>query len=101
MMTTKFLSGFEERMRYETRLLRSGSFTKIVSKCEPISKTKKSKMARYSDTSLYHLFDRFRLLASGRRTSDRFSHRRPVMTNASDPLRSPQAGSAMTPQRAE
>ena len=50
----------EELMRYETRLLRSGSFTKIVSKCEPISKTEKSKMARNSDCSRYHLFDMFR-----------------------------------------
>src|SRR5260370_7499431 len=38
---------------------------------------------------------------SCRRTSDRFSHRRTVMTNASDTLRNPQADSDMAPLRAK
>src|SRR5258708_38507889 len=36
-----------------------------------------------------------------RRTSDRFSDRRTVMTKSSDTLRNPQAGSAMAPLRAK
>src|SRR5580693_7089490 len=38
---------------------------------------------------------------SCRRTSDRFSYRRTVMTNASDTLRNPQAGSDTAPLRAK
>ena len=47
-------------MRYETGLRRFGSLTKILaSASQPISKTKKSKMARNSDCGRFHLFDMF------------------------------------------
>jgi hypothetical protein len=35
----------------------SGSFIKIVSKCQPLAKTEKQKMARNSGCGGYHLFD--------------------------------------------
>lgn len=46
-------------MRYETGLRRGRLAHENFSKCQPISKRKKSKMARNSGCSRFHLFDMF------------------------------------------
>src|SRR6202041_2832669 len=58
-------------------------------------------MARDSDCSRYHLFDMFQSPVSCRRTSDRFSYRRTVMTNTSYPLSNSQVSSDTAPLRAK
>src|ERR1700730_18944873 len=79
-----------------------GRFVKssaILAHLEP----EKPKTATISDCNGYPLFVHWvvSLSVSWRRMSDRFPHRRTVMTNASDTLRSLQAGSDLAPVRAK
>src|SRR6266478_8147520 len=63
----------------------------------------KPKTATISDCNGYPLFVHWVVSLSvfWRRMSDRFPHRRTVMTNTSDTLRNPQAGSDLAPVRAK
>src|SRR5580704_2986377 len=74
---------------------------KSLATASPYRSRKKSKMARDSDCGRYPLFDMFRSPVSCRRTSDRFSHRRTVMTNTSHTLSHSQVGSDTAPLRAK